>query len=107
MPKRLTLTIPHHLGAAEARRRLDLHTEWALRQLAREKIAIEADEWFGMRRSFTAIGHGLRGGAAIHVADDALHIEALVPKAVGAFGPTIEAFGRQYVGRLLSDEEAG
>ncbi|MGT2488125.1 hypothetical protein ACU4GA_23700 [Methylobacterium oryzae CBMB20] len=29
MPKRLTITVPHDLGAAEVRRRIDLHMDWA------------------------------------------------------------------------------
>ena len=102
MPKRLTLTIPHTLGANEVRRRLDLHTDWALRRLTKERIDVEADDWFNNRRAFTASGYGQSGSAAIEVFDDALHVEALVPWVIGVFAPV----GRHYAGRLLSDEGA-
>ena len=106
MPKRLTMTIPHDLGAAEVRRRLDHHTEWALQQLENEKITVDADDWFGNRRSFSASAYGQSGSAAIQVNDDSLHVEALVPWIVSVFAPVIEAVGRHYAGRLLSDEGA-
>ena len=102
-PVTLTFTFPHTLGAAEVRRRLDFHTAWAFRQFAREKIAIEADDWFGERRGFLASGYGMRAGAAIQVADDALHFEALVPGVVGPFAPVIEVIGRQYPRLLFSE----
>lgn len=105
MPKRLTLTVPHQLGAAEVRRRLDRHTDWALQRLAKEKIVIEADDWFGNRRSFTASGYGQTGSATIQVGDDSLQIEALVPWTIGVFAPAIEAVGRHYADRLLSNED--
>ena len=38
VPKRLTITVPHALGAAEGRRRIDLHMDWAFRRLEAEKI---------------------------------------------------------------------
>ena len=108
MPKpfTLTLTVPHKLGAVEVRRRLDIHTAWAFEQFAKEKIAIEADDWFGKRRAFSAIGHGLRAAAAIQLADDTLHVEAIMPEAVGVFAPVIEVIGRHYARRLLSEEGA-
>lgn len=105
-PVTLTLTVPHALGAVEVQRRLDLHTDWAFAQFAKEKIAVEADEWLGKRRAFSASGHGLRAAAAIQVSDDALHVEAIMPEAVGVFAPVIEVIGRHYARRLLSDEGA-
>lgn len=106
MPKRLTITIPHDLGAAEVRRRIDLHMDWALRRLEAEKIQVEAEDWFGNRRAFAGRGYGQTASVAIQVADDALQIEALVPWMAGMFAPVIEAVGRHYAGRLLSDEGA-
>lgn len=103
-PVTLTFTFPHTLGAAEVRRRLDLHTDWAFEQFAKEKIAIEADDWFGKRRAFLASGYGMSAGAAIQVADDALHFEALVPGVVGPFAPLIEVIGWSYARRLLAAE---
>ena len=42
MPKRLTTTVPHALGTAEVRRRIDLHMDWAFRRLEAEKIRVNA-----------------------------------------------------------------
>ncbi|MGX9981068.1 polyhydroxyalkanoic acid system family protein [Methylobacterium fujisawaense] len=106
MPKRLTITIPHDLGAAEVRRRIDLHMDWALRRLEAEKIQVEAEDWLGSRRAFAGRGYGQRAKVAIQVADEALQIEALVPWMAGMFAPVIEAVGRHYAERLLSDEGA-
>ncbi|MDP4026815.1 hypothetical protein Q8W71_29860 [Methylobacterium sp. NEAU 140] len=105
-PVTLTFTFPHKLGAAEVRRRLDLHTAWAFEQFAKERITIEADEWFGKRRAFLAHGYGMTAGAAIQVADDALHFEALVPEVVGPFAPLIEVIGWQYARKLFDEEGA-
>ncbi|MEE7493148.1 polyhydroxyalkanoic acid system family protein [Methylobacterium oryzae] len=106
MPKRLTITVPHDLGAAEVRRRIDLHMDWAFRRLEAEKIQVEAEDWVGNRRVFSGSGYGQRARVAIQVADDALEIEALVPWMVSMFAPVIESVGRHYVGRLLSDAGA-
>ena len=105
-PVTLTLTVPHALGADELRRRLDLHTDWAFEQFAKERITIEADDWFGKRRAFSASGHGMRAGAAIQVGDNELHVEAIVPGLVAKFSPVFEVIGRHYARRLLSEEGA-
>lgn len=106
MPKRLTITLPHGLGATEVRRRIDLHMNWALRRLEVEKIQVEAEGWRGNRRVFSGSGYGQKASVEIQVADDVLQIEALVPWMAGMFAPVIEAAGRHYAGRLLSDEGA-
>jgi len=106
LPKCLIITIPHDLGAAEVRRRIDKQMDWALRRLEAEKIQVEAEDWFGNRRAFAGRGYGQTASIAIQVADDALQIEALVPWMAGMFAPVIEAVGRYYAGRLLSNEGA-
>jgi hypothetical protein len=106
VPKRLTITVPHALGAAEVRRRIDLHMDWAFRRLEAEKIRVEAEDWLGNRRAFSGSGYGQTARVAIQVADDALEVEALVPWMASLFAPVIESVGRHYVGRLLSDEAA-
>lgn len=106
MPKRLTITVPHDLGANEVRRRIDLHMDWAFKRLQAEKIQVEAEDWFGNRRTFSGSGYGQKASVAIQVADGTLEVEALVPWMAGVFAPVIEAVGRHYAGRLLSDEGA-
>ncbi|EIZ83713.1 hypothetical protein WYO_3726 [Methylobacterium sp. GXF4] len=107
MPKRLTISVPHNLGADEVRRRIDRHLDWAIRQLEKEKIRVEADDWLGNRRAFTGSSYGQKGSVTIQVAEDVLHVGALVPWMVGVFSPVIEAVGRHYAGRLVSDEARG
>ncbi|MDP4026116.1 hypothetical protein Q8W71_26160 [Methylobacterium sp. NEAU 140] len=106
-PVTLTLNVPHALGAAELRRRLDLHTAWAFEQFVKEQITIETDDWFGKRRAFSASGHGMRVGTAIQVGDDEMHVEVIVPGLVAKFSPVFEVIGRHYARRLLSEEGAG
>ena len=99
----MTFTFPHTLGADEVQRRLDRHTDWAFAQFAKEKIAVEAADWFGKRRAFLASGYGMSAGAALEVADDALHFEALVPEVIGPFAPLIKVIGWSYARRLLAE----
>ncbi len=106
MPKRLTISVPHDLGAAEVRRRIDLHMDWAVRRLEEEKIQVAAEAWSGNRRTFSGSGYGQTASVALAVADDALHVEAHLPWMLGLLTPAIEAAGRHYAGRLLSDEGA-
>lgn len=107
MPKRLTISVSHNLGAGEVRRRIDRYLDWAVRRLEKEKIQVEAGDWLGNRRAFTGSGYGQKGSVTIQVADDVLHVEALVPWMIGMFSPVIEAVGRHYAGRLVSDEARG
>ncbi|MCY4509682.1 MAG: hypothetical protein OXG35_22360, partial [Acidobacteria bacterium] len=93
MPKRLTITVPHALGAAEVRRRIDLHMDWAFRRLEAEKIRVEAEDWLGNRRAFSGSGYGQTARVAIQVADDALEVEALVPWMASLLPPGIESGG--------------
>lgn len=103
LPKRLTLTIPHDLGATEVRRRIDLHMDWAVRKLEAEKIEVEAKNWLDNCRAFSGRGYGQKASVTIQVAEDMLQIEALVPWVAGVFAPLIESVGRDYAGRLLSE----
>lgn len=106
MPKHLTIAIPHNLGAAEVRRRLDEQTEWALKRLARENIEASLADWSQGGRAFTAraLGQGITG--KVVVAADSLWLGATMPWVIGVFAPAIEAAAKHYAARLLAPEGA-
>jgi predicted metal-dependent hydrolase len=106
MLKRLTITVPHDLGAAEVRRRIDSHMDWAVQRLATDKVQVEAEERFGNptrvlrkrlrpdgeRRDSAGRGRAARRGAG---AVDDRHVST-----------RHEAVGRHYGSRLLSEDGA-
>lgn len=106
MPKHLAIAIPHNLGAAEVRRRLDRHTDWAIRRLERESISVVAGAWSDDARAFSASRFGLKARGGVRVSDDSLHLEATVPWTVGVFATALEAVAQRYAARLLSAEGA-
>jgi len=104
MPKHLTIAIPHNLGAAEVRRRLDEQTEWALKRLAKENIEASVANWSQNGRAFTARALGQSVSGNVVVADDSLWLEAKMPWTIGVFAPAIEAVAKRYAARLLAPE---
>jgi Putative polyhydroxyalkanoic acid system protein (PHA_gran_rgn) len=104
MPKHITLAIPHELGAAEVRRRLDRQTEWALRRLEQKNIRVAVTDWVEGSRAFTARALGQDVSGNLAVAADSLWLEATIPWIIGAFAPAIQAAARHYAGRILASE---
>lgn len=102
MPKHLTITIPHDLGAAELRRWLDKETDWVVRRLENDNIQIAITDWSENARSFRAKAMGQDIAGALTVADDTLRFEATLPWTIGIFSPVIEAAAKHYAARLLA-----
>jgi hypothetical protein len=98
MPKPVTVTIPHELGKAEAKRRLAESFGSIRQQLAGGSIALaKVDEtWEGDRMRFeaTALGQHIRGH--LDVGDTAVVVQIMLPRILGALAKLIT--------RRVSDE---
>lgn len=78
MSKAVTVSIPHQLGRAEARRRVDEGFGDFSRHLGGAAGAL-TKSWTGDRLNFSlqAMGQGISG--FLDVADDAVRVEVLLP----------------------------
>ena len=102
MPKQIVVTEPHALGAAEVRRRLDKHTDWARSRLERDNIAVSISAWEDDARSFAATAMGQSVSGSLGVAEDSLRFTASLPWTLGIFSPAIELAARRYAADLLA-----
>jgi putative polyhydroxyalkanoate system protein len=102
MAQPLTVTIPHQLGRAEARRRIDEGLAQFLSQIG--GVAQNYRQaWTGDRMDFSAqvVGQTLSG--AIQVLDDAARVELVLPGLLGLMAGKIK--GRlQREGQLLLEK---
>jgi len=103
MSKAITLTIPHELGRAEARRRIDQ----GFADFARHMGGVAGQltkTWNGDRLSFalSALGQGISG--TIDVEDAAIRLEVVLPNLLGMIAG--KGTGRlQKEGQLLLEKK--
>lgn len=79
MSKPITVDIPHKLGRAEARRRIEAGFGDMRSQFASVGISDVNDEWTGDTLSFVARGLGQTIRGKLDVLEDALRIELHLP----------------------------
>ncbi len=102
MVQAVTVTIPHQLGVAEARRRVDRGFADLARHLGAVPGALDRN-WRGDRLTFslTSFGHALSG--QVLVAETAVTVELLLPGVLGLLAGkltgTLEREGRLLLGR--------
>jgi len=104
MAKPLTITIPHQLGKAEARRRLETGFERIEQQLAGGSQAQVEKTWDGDRMSFTAVAMGQTITGALNVVDDAIHLEIVLPGFLAMFAGKVKEKVRKE-GQLLLEKK--
>jgi hypothetical protein len=95
----ITISIPHHLGRAEARRRIETGFANIIQQLPGAG-GTSSERWDGDRLTFSvaAMGQSIRG--VIDVLDAAVTIEIELPGVLGLIASGLK--GRlQKVGQLL------
>src|ERR1044072_2396347 len=103
MTRPLTVTVPHALGVAEARRRLDAGFAQLTQQMPGGMGSIEKS-WKDNRLSFSATAMGQVAGGHLHVADDAVHIVVHLPGLLGMLaGKILGTLERQ--GRILREKK--
>jgi hypothetical protein len=102
MSKPISVDIPHELGAAEARRRIDRGFGRIAEQMSGAAVANVSRTWDGDRMTFSigALGQVIRG--QLLIMDDLVRIEVILPAVLGALTQAIT--GRvERQGRLLLD----
>jgi hypothetical protein len=104
MNKPICVDIPHQLGAAEARRRIDQGFARLAEQMSGSAVAKVSSLWDGDRMSFSigALGQVITG--QLLVMSDLVRIEVLLPGVLGALAQAVR--GRvERQGRLLLDKK--
>ena len=91
MAKPLIITIPHSLGAAEAKRRISEGIEH-LRQQHAAQITRADVEWQGDRAELKVGALGQTTNARVDVSEDALRIEVDLPWLLQKLAGPLEAF---------------
>jgi len=104
MARPVSVTIPHSLGKAEARARLEAGVGQLRDQFAAMSVTNFRQAWAGDRMNFQAqaLGQTISGGIDVSEAD--IRIEVALPGLLGMFASKI-ANGLQRQGRLLLEKK--
>lgn len=104
MADQLTVDLPHRLGAAEARRRIERGIG-RLSEFVPGGAEVES-HWSGERLDLrvTAMGQGISG--SIDVLETVVRVEISLPGALSFFAKPIEALLRRKGTELLADKRA-
>ena len=103
MSQPLTVTIPHALGAAEARRRIDSGFTQLLQQMPSGVSEIEKS-WKDNRLSFSMEAMGQVASGYLDVADDAVDIVVHLPGFLGMLARNIRT-KLQRQGQILLEKK--
>jgi len=88
MSKAITLTIPHELGRAEARRRIDEGFA-SFSQHMGAAAGVLSKTWAGDRLSFALAALGQRISGTIDVEDTAVRLEVLLPNLLAVLAEKV------------------
>lgn len=97
----LTIDLPHQLGAAEAKRRIENGMGGLARHLPPGATA--QPRWTGNRLDLAVAAMGQELTAAIDVQERIVRVRVVLPPALGFFGQAIEAGIRRTGAQLLED----
>ena len=100
MPK-FQLEVPHELGAAEAKSRLERFIEM-LQGKFQEKVSDLSQGWTGNTLNFGFKTFGIKINGAIDVQENALKVDGDIPFAAMMFKGKIESEIREQLGRLIA-----
>jgi putative polyhydroxyalkanoate system protein len=102
MSKAVTVTIPHELGRAEARRRVEAGFGDLSRHLG--GLGAVTQSWDGDRLSFSFAAMGQAISGAIEVADRSVNLEVILPNLLAMMAGKVK--GRlQKEGQLLLEKK--
>lgn len=104
MGRPVTVTVPHRLGKAEARNRLDASVGQLRDQFAAMSVSNFQHAWSGDRMTFNAqaLGQTISGG--IDVGESDIRIEVALPGLLGMFANKV-ARGLQRQAPLLLEKK--
>jgi len=94
------LEVPHQLGAAEAKSRLERFIE-VMQGKFQEKVSDLSQGWAGNTLNFGFKTFGIKINGAIDVGEEALHVAGDIPFAAMMFKGKIESEIREQLGRLM------
>ena len=83
MSKPLTINLPHQLGKAEARKRIEEGFGKIEQQLAGGGQAKVDKTWVGDTMNFTAVAMGQTVTGALHVLEQEIRIDIVLPGILG------------------------
>src|SRR5688572_15630536 len=95
----LTASIPHELGRAEAKRRIQTHIG-TLRQQHAAMVSNLQEDWTGATLKFSASALGQTISGRLDVDDQAIHLEVALPIFLSMLAGTVKERIEQQ-GRLL------
>ncbi|MDB5471237.1 MAG: polyhydroxyalkanoic acid system protein [Caulobacter sp.] len=90
MAKPLTITIAHQLGQAEARKRIEEGFGKIEQQLAGGGQAKVDKSWTGDTMNFTALAMGQTITGALHVLDDSIKLDIVLPGFLSMFAGKVK-----------------
>lgn len=90
MAKAVTVTIPHELGRAEARRRIEHGFSSIEQQLGGAVKMSFQERWEGDRMHFTGGTFGQRVHGHVDVTEDAVLVEVTLPTLLAALAETVK-----------------
>lgn len=104
MSSPITVDIPHQLGGAEARRRIDQGFARLAEQMTGQALAQVDRKWDGDRMAFSFRALGQVIGGNLTVMSDVVRIEVVLPGFLGAMAQAVR--GRvETQGRLLLEKK--
>ncbi|KMO34900.1 polyhydroxyalkanoic acid system family protein [Methylobacterium aquaticum] len=104
MAKPLVVVIPHQLGRAEARRRLENGIGQAKEMLHKAGLSMADATWTGDRLSFLVAAMNQRVDGDIDVEDDAVRVEVRMPLLLSLFAHKIQQIVSQNGTKLLTKQ---
>jgi len=99
----LIVSIPHHLGRAEARRRLQSGLTRATSYVP--ALTVDEERWDGDRMAFRVRALGQTATGQVEVADDHVRLEVTLPWLLQRFAAAAQKAIRQG-GRLLLEKRS-
>ena len=103
MSKPITVSIPHRLGKAEARRRLEGGLA-SMRGHFSSVLRVDEEVWSGDALAFRASALGQQTSGTINVAEDHVQVEVMLPWALGLLAEKATALIRAR-GQLMLDKK--
>lgn len=101
----ISVDVPHNLGTAEARRRLENGTGSLVRHLPAGATA--QPRWSGNQLELDVAALGQEVRAKLDVQDKLVRVALVLPPALSFLGPMIEAGIRRTGAELLQDQRKG
>lgn len=101
----LSVDVPHSLGAAEAKRRIETGLASTVRRLSAG--ASVQERWTGNVLEVDIAAMGQQGRARLDVQETYVRVEATLPPALAFLAPMIEAGVRRAGTELLQDQRKG